>query len=77
MLEYDRLKQTALFTTKKEILLQLLYNVRSCSKHNLNIACDNSSMINNDIIGFTEKQINPSDSSGQKIETLRVFSRLT
>ena len=40
----------------------LVYNVRSFPKHVDDIVSDNRT-INNDIIGFTESQIKPSDST--------------
>ena len=51
----------------------LVHNVRSLSKHVDDIVTDNRVM-NNDIIGFTETQINPSDSTCKIIETLNLFN---
>ena len=47
--------------------------MRSLSKHVDDIVADNRVM-NNDIIGFTETQINPSDSTCKIIETLNLFN---
>ena len=47
--------------------------MRSLSKHVDDIVTDNRVM-NNDIIGFTETQINPSDSTCKIIETLNLFN---
>ena len=46
--------------------------VRSLSKHVDNIVSDDR-ITNNEIIGFTETQINPSDFNCKIIETLRFF----
>ena len=51
----------------------LFHNVRSLPRHVHDIVCDNK-IINNDIIGFTETQIKPSDSTCKKIETFNVFN---
>ena len=47
--------------------------MRSLSKHVDDIVNDNRVM-NNDIIEFTETQINPSDSTCKIIETLNLFN---
>ena len=47
--------------------------MRSLSKHVDDIVTDNRVM-DNDIIGFTETQINPSDSTCKIIETLNLFN---
>ena len=47
----------------------LVHNVRSLSKHIHGIVSDNRT-INNDIIGFTETQMNPSDSICKIMEIL-------
>ena len=47
--------------------------MRSLSKHVDDIVTDNRVM-NNDIIGFTETQINPSDSTCKIIEILNLFN---
>ena len=47
--------------------------MRSLSKHVDDIVTDNRVM-NNDIVGFTETQINPSDSTCKIIETLNLFN---
>ena len=47
--------------------------MRSLSKHIDDIVNDNRVM-NNDIIEFTETQINPSDSTCKIIETLNLFN---
>ena len=47
--------------------------MRSLSKHVDDIASDKR-LINNDIIGFTETQINPSNSTCKIIKTLNFFN---
>ena len=62
--EYERLKQNDLFSTVKRnntsdnSITVFVHNVRSLSKHINDIVCDDR-IINNDIIVFTETQINP------------------
>ena len=79
MLEYERLKQNDLFSTVKrnaisgDTVTVLVHNVRSLPRHVNDILSDNR-IINNDIIGFTETQIKPSDSTSKIIETLNVFN---
>ena len=68
LLEYELLKQNDLFPTVKinnlsnNIFTVLIHNVRSLSKHVDDIVSEDRT-INNDIIGFTETQIIPSDST--------------
>ena len=52
-----------------------VHNVRSLSQHIDDIVSDDR-ITNNDIAGFREKQINPSDSSCKNIETIN-FSNIT
>ena len=79
LLEYERLKQNDLFPTVKrnaiscDAVTVILHNVRSLPRHVGDILSDNRT-INNDIIGFTETQIKPSDSTSKIIETLNVFN---
>ena len=79
MLEYERLKKNDLFSTVKrnaisgDTVTVLVHNVRSLPRHVNDILSDNG-IINNDIIGFTETQIKPSDSTNKIIETLNVFN---
>ena len=47
--------------------------MRSLPRHADDISSDNG-IINNDIIGFTETQFKPSDSTSKIIETLNVFN---
>ena len=49
------------------------HNVRSLPRHVGDIVCDNK-IINNDIIGFTEIKIKPSDSTCKIIETFSLFN---
>ena len=77
--EYERLKQNDLFSTIKRnntsdnSITVFVHNVRSLSKHINDIVCDDR-IINNDIIGFTETQINPSGSTCKIMETLNFFN---
>ena len=79
LLEHEHLKPNDLFTTTKrntiqyDILIVLDHNVRSFSKH-VNDIVSNYRVINNDIIGLTEKQINVSVSTYKIIKTLNFFS---
>ena len=79
MLEYKRLKQNDLFSTIKrnaisgDTVTVLVHNVRSLPKHVDNIVIYNR-IINNDIIGFTKTQIQPSDSTCKIIETSNLFN---
>ena len=88
--EYEYQKQNRfLHTIKRNTILDdnlkiLVHNVRSLSKLVDDIGSDNrminnvmvseDRMINNDIIGFTETQINPSDSTCKIVETLIFFN---
>ena len=62
--EYERLRQNSIFDTIEKVAISedtttlLLVNVRSLLKHALNIVSDNR-LINNDILCFTETQIQP------------------
>ena len=77
--EYERLKQNDLFSTIKsnnisdKTITVFVQNAQSLSKHINDIGSDDR-IINNDIIGFTETQINPSDSNCKMIETLNFFN---
>ena len=79
LLEYERLKQNDLFFTIKRNAISgdpvtvLVHNVRSLARHVDDIVSDKR-IINNNIIGFTETQIKPSDSTCKIIETLNVFN---
>ena len=79
LLEYERLKQNDLYpkikrkNTSENTVTVLLHNVRSFSRHVDDIVSDNR-ITNNDIIGFTETQISPSDSTWKIIETWNVFN---
>ena len=50
----------------------LIHNVRSLPRHVDDIVSENR-IINSNIIGFTETQIKPSDSTCKIIETLNLF----
>ena len=79
LLEYERLKQNDLHpkikrkNTSEDTVTVLVHNVRSFSRHADDIVSDNR-ITNNDIIGFTETQISPSDSTWKIIETWNVFN---
>ena len=79
LLEYKRLKQNILFSTIKRIAISgdtvavLVHNVKSLQRHANDIASDNR-IINNDIIGFVETQIKPSDSISEIIEMLNLVN---
>ena len=79
LLEYERLKQNDLFSTVKRNAIScntvtvIFHNVISLPRHVDDILSDNR-IINNDILGFTETQIKPSDSTSKIIETLNVFN---
>ena len=79
LLEYERLQQNDLFSRIKrnaisgDTVTVLVHNVRSLPRHVYDILSDNR-IINNDIIGFTETQIKPSDSTSKVIQTLNVFN---
>ena len=79
MLEYERLEQNDLFSTIKrnavsfDIVTVLVHNVRSLTRHGGDILSDNR-IVNNDIIGFTETETKPSDSTSKRIETFNVFN---
>ena len=78
-MEYERLKQNDLFSTIKRNAISddtftiLVDNVRSLPKH-ADDAISENRIINNDIIGFTETQTKPSDSTCKIIETLNFFN---
>ena len=67
-MEYERLKQNDLFSPIKRNAISddtftiLVDNVRSLPKH-VDDAISENRIINNDIIGFTETQTKPSDST--------------
>ena len=79
LLEYQRLKQNDLFYTIKRNAISgytvtvLVHNVRSLPRHVDDIISDNR-IINNGVVGFTETQIKPSDSTCKVIETLNLFN---
>ena len=79
MFEYARLKQNELFFTIKgnnisdDTIIVFVHNVQSFSKHIDDIVSD-ARIINNDIIGFTETEINQSDSTCKIMETLNFFN---
>ena len=50
-----------------------VHNVRSLSKHTDDVVSDDR-IKNNDIIGFRDTQINPSDSTCKMMETLNFFN---
>ena len=74
MLEYERLKQNDLFSTVKrnyilgDTVTVLVRDVRLLPRHVDDIVSDNR-IISNDITGFTETHIKPSDSTWKPIET--------
>ena len=78
-MEYERLKQNDLFSTIKrnaisgDIVTVLVHNVISLPRHVGDIISDNK-IVNNDMIGFTEKQIKPSDSTFKIMDTLNLFN---
>ena len=78
LLEHKHLKPNDLFTTTKrntiqyDILIVLDHNVRSFSKQ-VNDIVSNYRIINNDIIGLTEKQINVLGSTYKIIKALNFF----
>ena len=79
LLEYECLKQNYLFSTIKRnnisdnTITVFIHNVRSISKHVDDIVSDGR-IINNDIIGFTETQINLSDSTYKTMKALNFFN---
>ena len=79
MLEYERLKENDLFSTLKRSIISddtitiLIHNVRSLSKHVNDIVID-SRIMNNDVIGLIETQIDLSDSTCRIVETLNFFN---
>ena len=79
LLEHERLKRNDLFSTIKRNAISddtvtiLFHNVRSLPRHVSDIVSDNR-IINNDITGFIETQINPSYSISKIIETLSLFN---
>ena len=79
LLEYERLKENDLFSTLKRSIISddtitiLIHNVRSLSKHVNDIVID-SRIMNNDVIGLIETQIDLSDSTCRIVETLNFFN---
>ena len=77
LLEYGRLQQNDLFSTVKKCLgdkvTVLVHNARSLPRDVDNILSDNG-IINNNIIWFTETQINQSDSTYKIRETSSLFN---
>ena len=79
LIEHERLKQNDLFSTVKRNIISnititiLVHNIRSLSKH-VNDTVSDRRIINNDIIGFTEKQISQSDSTSRIVEMLNFFN---
>ena len=67
LIEFERLKQNYLFSiiiiitsaVSDDPLVILVHNVRSLSRHAHDAVSDDR-IINNDFVGFTETQINPS-----------------
>ena len=78
LLQCERLKQNDLFSTIKrnntsdDTITVFVHDVRSLSKRMDDIVSGDRIM-NNDIMGFTETQINPSDSTWKLMETLNFF----
>ena len=72
MLEYECLKQNDLFSTIKRNTVSA-NSVRSPLKHIDNIVIVER-IVNNDILEFTETQINPSDSTCKIIKKLNFFN---
>ena len=60
-------------TISDDTITVLVHNVRSLSKHVDDIVSDKR-LINHEIIGFTETQINPSNSTCKIIKTLNFFN---
>ena len=79
LFEYERLKLIDLSSTIKRnnisevTIIAFAHNVRLLSKHIDDIVNDDK-IINNDIIGFTETKINPSDFTCKIMETLNFFN---
>ena len=79
LLEYERLKENDLFSTLKRSIISddtitiLIHNVRSLSKHVNDIVID-SRIMNNDVIGLIETQIDLSDSTCRIVEKLNFFN---
>ena len=77
--EYERLKEHSIFSeiekniVSDETLTFLILNVRSLAKHARDVASD-SRILNNDIVSFTETQIELSDSTAMITETLQSFN---
>ena len=78
LLEYECLKQNDLFSPTKRNVISgdtvtvLVHNMRSIPRHVGDITSGNRNM-NNNIIGFTETQIKPSDSTCKIKVTLNFF----
>ena len=76
MLEFECLKQNELFSiikrtaTSGDTVKVLVHNVRALQ----DMQMGDNRIINNDIIGFTEKQTRSSDSTCKIIETLNLFN---
>ena len=68
------LKKWFFSTKKSDTITVVVHNVRSHSKQVDDVVSDDK-IINNGIIGFTETQIKPSDSTWKIIETLN-FSNI-
>ena len=79
LLEYESLKQNECFFTIKKNYISVdtvtvfVHNVRSLPTHVDDIVSD-SRIINNDIIGFIDTQIKPSDCTSNITETLNFFN---
>ena len=79
LLEYEHLKQNDLFSTTIRNVISgnavavFVNNVRSLLRHVDDIVGDNG-IINNRIIGFTETQIKPLDSTCKITETLNLIN---
>ena len=79
LLEYECLKQNDLsFTVERNAILGdtvtvFVRNVRSLPR-NVDDILSGNGIINNNIIGFTETQMKPPDSTSKTIETLNLFN---
>ena len=72
-MENKCLEQNALFSTIKIRAIFFIHDLRSIPRHVDDIVSDKR-IINRDIIGFTETQIEPSDSTCKIKETLNLFN---
>ena len=78
LLEYEYMKQNDLFSTiernniSDNTITVFVHNLRSLSKHIDDVVSDDR-IIHNNIIGFIETQINPSDSTYKILGALNFF----